>query len=381
MLGSDEIKVSLFADDTTCLLNDIASVICLLKLCEQFSKCSGLRLNVQKTIMIYIGPWKEKGNIPNYDISIESECVNVLGITLGLDTLKCQELNFNKKIDKMKKKLNMWSQRGLTLIGKILISKSMGLSNLIYSLSCVESTNANIAKAQKTLNDFIWRNRIPKIKHKVLSGPYGRSGIRAPDVTIFNKCLRLAWISRLWDDKLWNKVFEIQIAQYGGIRLLLHTDYDYNLLRLAPFYKNIFAFFRELNDGHEYKGVLWNNKDICIGGKMLFKKQWYQKGIIYVKDLLDKALKPLTRQEIATKYNVDVDPLYYNGLKCILSRWIKNVHNHIYLSPEYNVDIQSCVFKLDNNIINVKKAKCKDYYNIYLDKNTETPTSTQYWID
>ena len=51
----------------------------------------------------------------------------MLGIQLGDDTNKCTKININIKIQKLKTKLNIWSQRKLTLLGKVLIAKSIGI--------------------------------------------------------------------------------------------------------------------------------------------------------------------------------------------------------------------------------------------------------------
>ena len=104
-----EIKASLFADDATCPLKDVTSVIRLSELCEQYSRYSGLCLNVSKSLLVYIGPWKGKPNVPKYEVQIECDIFNILGIYLGQDRTKCNERNFDHKMHKMKQKLNMWS--------------------------------------------------------------------------------------------------------------------------------------------------------------------------------------------------------------------------------------------------------------------------------
>ena len=374
-----EIKASLFADDATCTLKDVVSVIRLFELCEQYSKYSGLRLNVSKSLLVFIGPWKVKPNIPKYEVQIESDSFNILGIFLGQDRTKCNERNFNNKIHKMKQKLNMWSQRGLSLIGKVLISKSMGISNLIYSLSCVVSSKGDLNKAQQIVNDFIWKQKPAKIKHNVLIGPYERSGIRAPDLIIMQKSLRLAWLSRIWNEKSCNKPFRMQLKKYGGIKLLMHSNYNPTILQLTPFYKELFMFFKDLHRGSEFTGILWNNKELCINKQTIFKDDWCRNGVLYIRDLLDSTYTMLSRQELRNKYNISVDPLYYNSLKCIVHNWLKNENNYKYLDPNYKVNLDSSVFRLNDCFIDIQKAKSRDYYDILIEKKFEPPTNVHYW--
>ena len=62
----------------------------------------------------------------------------MLGIDLGSNLGECYRINVENKISKMKTKLNIWSQRGLTLVEQVMISKNIGLSKLVYSMSKTE---------------------------------------------------------------------------------------------------------------------------------------------------------------------------------------------------------------------------------------------------
>ena len=60
---------------------------------------------------------------------------NNLEIELGYDQKQCDFKNFDSKISKMNIKYNILKTRDLSILGKILIAKSLGISNLVYSLS------------------------------------------------------------------------------------------------------------------------------------------------------------------------------------------------------------------------------------------------------
>ena len=248
-------KISLFADDATCLLKDSNSVINVFAVTEIFSKYSGLRLNVSKSLLVYIGPWKIKPVLP-FEIQTTCDTFNVLGIELGNNDKLCNDKNILEKIKKLSHTLNMWSQRNLTIIGKILIAKSFGMSNLIYSLTCVPSKDSDIQQAQKVINKFIWKGKPNKIKHSSMIGDYSKCGIRAPDLLSMKKSLRLAWIPRLWHNKPINFLITNQFNRYGGLRLLLHSNYDPKQIYMSEFYKEILTFFREIHDQRIFGGVL-----------------------------------------------------------------------------------------------------------------------------
>ena len=58
MVKDEEIKLTLFADDMTCLLNDMNLYLQLCGLLEDFYKYSGLRINNDKTEIFAIGSFK-----------------------------------------------------------------------------------------------------------------------------------------------------------------------------------------------------------------------------------------------------------------------------------------------------------------------------------
>jgi hypothetical protein len=64
----------------------------------------------------------------------DKDSVCICGITYSNDDNKSYNENITNKILKLERQLNIWRQRNLTLEGKILIVKTFGLSQLIYSL-------------------------------------------------------------------------------------------------------------------------------------------------------------------------------------------------------------------------------------------------------
>ena len=63
----------------------------------------------------------------------------------------------------------------------------------------------------------------------------------------------------------------------------------------------------------EVKGtlIIWNNKDITIEGKSLYWKTWSERGIYFVQDLLKNTGNYLSYEEFKTKYNNEVNFIYY----------------------------------------------------------------------
>lgn len=91
---------------------------------EIFGSLSGLMLNRNKTQGVWVGKLKNcKDKIEG--IKWDNKPIKALGIYFGHDIDKCNELNWEGKINQMKILLIYWEKRNLTIIGKILIIKSL----------------------------------------------------------------------------------------------------------------------------------------------------------------------------------------------------------------------------------------------------------------
>ena len=55
----------------------------------------------------------------------------------------------------------------------------------------------------------------------------------------------------------------------------------------------------------KFKSVLWNNKDIMVDNHLYYKKELHDKGIVYIKDLIDSQGHFLAIHNIKLKYNID----------------------------------------------------------------------------
>ena len=101
------------------------------------------------------------------------------------------KLNFVSKIQKLQTKVD------LTLLGKVVISKVLGISSLVYSGSNINMLKEIIRDAQSRLFRFLLNNKQDKIKRTCLYQDFEKGGLRVPDIETINKALRLAWIPSL----------------------------------------------------------------------------------------------------------------------------------------------------------------------------------------
>ena len=167
-VGEEEIKVSLYADDTTVFVRDLDSVEELLALLNDFINLYGLEINTIKTEGMWLGCWKKKTETP-FGFHWPRNPIRALGIFFSYDQNKATELNFVEKIRNLEKTSNSWKTRNLTLYGKINIVKTLGLSKLICNASVLVIPEL-IKEINSIIFNFIWDGKPPKIKKLTIIG-------------------------------------------------------------------------------------------------------------------------------------------------------------------------------------------------------------------
>ena len=156
-----------------------------------------------------------------------------------------------------------------------------------------------------------------------MSLDYSHGGLRAPNIELMSKSLKLAWIARLlkkeqpWEEA-WKTIPNYFLNKYGGLNFLLKCNYNGKFLRqihLPHFYKSMLQHFLELKVAYNcdigQDLVLFNNKEILIENQTIFYKEWFQKGIFLVQDLLHENGQLLTFQEFIQRYDVKCNFLKY----------------------------------------------------------------------
>ena len=333
--GSQEVKLSQYADDTTVLLRDSESVVHLFELLSLFERCSGLKINESKSELLWLGSWRHRKD-KFLDLQLSDVPVYALGVHFSYDHDAVLRKNFWDKLTSLKKLFNIWSQRDISVYGKINLVKSLALSKLVFICSVMETPKHFVNEVNKIVLDFIWNHKPPKIKFSTLIKPKKEGGLEMKDFSLFNKALKLNWVKRLCSNSNapWKYIPKSLLANVGGLELF-NCNYDISLLNLNKhlpvFYGEIITFWQDLiasnpkskNDVLEQ--ICWNNKFITSDRKSIYYPLWRLAGICKIKDLVDTQQKCfLSFDSFCNKFNVRCNFLQYFGLvNAIPQSWKK----------------------------------------------------------
>ena len=137
--GREIPKIVSYADDVACIIKPGNSNLQrIFNHYQEMTDCSGLRLNADKTELI---SWL--GNDQSYKIIYEGNEYNIApcdnmkvnGLQIGFNLEDMRVINFEKVYSSVDRQLITWSNRYLSLLAKILIFKTFGLSQILFVAS------------------------------------------------------------------------------------------------------------------------------------------------------------------------------------------------------------------------------------------------------
>ena len=380
-------KISQFADDTTLILEDTISLRKAMNIVNSFGALSGLQLNKKKTKAMWIGSSSKNKSMP-LEFECPKEPIKFLSTFLSHDAVSNNKNNFFIKIRKMETKLNIWLSRDLTLFGRTMLAKSLGLSQLVYAASMLSVPEAAIQQTQRKLFAFLWKNKTDKVKRQVLFGPLSKGGLNFPCFRTVIKALRLCWIGRLLGNPhaTWTAIPNFHFEKHGGLLFLLNCNYSVEKLdkKIPLFYREQLEYFQELRsnceDPLQREFILWNNKDINVENKSVFWKSWRDKNVLLVQDLLNNQGNYLSPQEFSNIYNIKVNFLqYYQIITAIPASLKSYVFTHLDLGKLNSIS-ENVDFQISKDVsLNLKKTSCKQFYKLFTENISVEPTAVTTW--
>ncbi len=377
-IGKDEHKIIQFADDTVLILKyQEGGLRETYKILGEFSHISGLRINLEKTIIMRIGTIKHSLDelLPQYKVNWTNESIKLLGATIPNDRSRVCELNYLPKMEKIKNIIKIWQQRKLTFYGKVQLIKSHLISQIIYLMSVLPGpTQEFIKELEAILFKFLWNNKTERIKRSTLYLPQSAGGISMPHLPSFNYALKLAWIRRLLDngsEEMWKSMVLNQLpitdSYIWNCNLSIIDAHHLTHTIKYHFWKEVieawsqYNFQEPQNEGEIRKQNIWFNSFIKVDNQPMFYKHWYTNGIKTIEDLLHENGSFLTFEQLANKFNVRGNYLtYYGLLSAIPVPW---KHMLLHRVNNENINYRNNLDKL----LAFRKV-CKESYVVFLDK-------------
>ena len=295
-IDSREYKLTMYADDLTLTLSNTSSVHETRETLTNFGKCSGLEINKQKTEAMLIGSWDGYEEIPKLNVKITNKPVKLLGIYITADINSIVMQNFDSKIDALLRQLHWWKARDLSLKGKVLIVKSLGLSKFQYVASLLPIPETVIKRVNKIIYEFIWGGKVDKVKRCIFEQDYPRGGYKMLNFIDMIKSSSAYWMKSYLDctDRDWKLTFE-SLCKIKNLNLFLRSNFDTKEIpaSLPEYYVDSIKNWHHILQYKENNtnaslanfNFIWYNKDIKIEGNTVYCANLFSIGLWTIKDL------------------------------------------------------------------------------------------------
>ena len=365
-----ECRVSQYADDTTLLLQeDYESVVEVLRILKWFKSVSGLDINIEKTRVVKIGasrgssiPWQGKFGFK------WSTTFEILGIYYDVNRMnEITDLNINRKLGEIKKLTRVWQSRNLTPYGKVTIIKSLLLSKITHMLLSLPSPNfLSIKELNNTFSNFLWCGKPPKWCKEILEGEICHGGLKLPNIVLFDKTLKIGWLKRfLKSNSKWIRIpqeFDLEQCFIYG------PDFIERIMEMTTnrFWLDVLTSLKFLweSGSIQHKDAilntpLWFNPEF----RFQLRREWLNKGITMVSDLLSSNNVVISNEELEKTYSIKVNFIDYHSIKATINDYLSWKEKSLQLE---SFPRNSAL----NKLINLDNKGCAKLYKLLKGPNT-----------
>lgn len=213
---------------------------------------------------------------------------------------------------------------------------------------------------------FLLKNKKDKIKRTSLYRDFCSGGLRMVDMELTIRSLRLAWIQRLLFGNKGNwKQFRTTSLKNMVTSTFCSDVTDKYLGHIPEFYRDILIAFNEIKTLYNYDQgndiILFNNKDILVDGKPLFLKEWFNKGIYTIQELLNENGQYLTFNEFQSKFHCKTNFLQFYQILSAIPGCLKDKARTLRQNPMLNYRENCTLLLLNQNTqIDLGKFKARD---------------------
>jgi hypothetical protein len=361
----------------------------VLEIIELFHLFAGLKLNKSKTEAMWLGKWRNSEEKP-LELTWVKE-VHSLGIFFSYNTDYVIQKNFTDKSKDFKRILDLWSQRDLSLLGKIAILKSLAFSMITYQCCSLTVPECFMENIIDIAYKFLWSGKKDKIKRMTVIANYENGGLKMLDLKAFIIAQRIMWVKRLQKPKAasWKAYPEYILKTIIGMDTFkTQLDTEKNKNNISPFYWTIIKSWNILRkmdmniiDPYEIRRQwLWTNQFIKINKQEVNWKIWYEKGIKIIHDIIDINGNFKTMDNLSLVYGLKCDFLKYNSLKDAIPKVWREKLKTIKIPENAISSEESLSIITKKGILPINLMTNKRIYWELIEKIRATPITKAKWI-
>lgn len=331
---------------------------------------------------------------------IEVKEMKILGTILAKNEKEAADNMWEEMLRGMERRLIFWRNRFLSLKGKILTVNMLMVSKMWYKLHVVVLPNCVFKRIKKSILEFLWEKKPPRIAYYMLIGKPEEGGMGLVDVEQKMKSMRVKVVRKYLDDKNraeWKTLMGFYLNKCGNFNLgenILWMKLKIWMIDGIPhFYKEVLNAWRfyltEVDFNPEGREGILNqplflNDKIKIHERDIYYKKWLQVGIVKVRDVLwemKEGFLPLqvimdAMEEGKEDFNVMVLKKQYEDVKKAIPRqWLDEINKKVEKDNKITVFLKCKDKKVDFNLGTVKM-----FYEFFINRVFKKPVANQVWL-
>ncbi len=249
-----------FADDTSILTLFVYAALLALKTClEEFGVFSGLKCNIEKTVLMQVGTKTEiSPEIASLGFSFV-DSIKILGMDIDADISRLDS-NFERTAVSIDKSIAYWERYNLTLPGRISVAKSL-LVPLLNYLGCFLMPSRNVLKKiQNSIDDFTL-GKLNVAKNRITI-PLEYGGLGMFKLDDFLRAQQCMWILRAFKSQRDNWRTDLFRITFGNLlianKLIICNKRHPVLYGLAESYELCRINHDTTDENYEKMFILYN---------------------------------------------------------------------------------------------------------------------------
>ena len=259
-------------------------------------------------------------------VDLCKDTIRIIGVRFSHNKTKQHEKNFLETMSKIQNVLKIERIRSLTLEGKIIVFKTLAISQIVM----IKDLTEIIVELKKYKNSSSGQlNQKLKTKQYLpISKTGALKGLKNVDINKKIASLQCSWIKRLYDDSFheWKLIPLKLIKKSFGDELKFHSNLSFNnsYVRHFPcFYKNILLNWKQYlsTDPETISGILsqnlWFNKHRIIDNTIVNFTKFSHKNINFVDQLLNESCQFKKWQTLKDEYHLDNNMMYFQWAQLI----------------------------------------------------------------
>lgn len=224
------LKVLLYADDTTLLLADREALALAEQILAIFERGSGAKVNSAKSELLPATTSPQTAAGSRFNLQPTDYTARLLGAQIGVQ--QSDSTAWELIITGMKTTMAAWRSHGLSLRGKVLVTKVLILSQATFLLHVADMPDDVAKRMDKLIATFIWGtpSREWTLRDAIIA-PKEAGGLDAPSLRLWRQSIWRTTMTKLQHPGTWHDLLDHALNHMPGVFRRLRDSLDLPALR------------------------------------------------------------------------------------------------------------------------------------------------------